>query len=268
MRALGRVYGKLLAAGIRRQATYRLAALGGLVANTTFGFLKVAILFATVRAAGGSLHGYDVGSMSSYIWLSQGLLGSINVNGRSDIADRIKSGDVTTDFIRPVSIQGAFVATEVGRSLWSLVPRGVPAVLIGALVVGMALPGSPTAYAAGAVSLLLGLVISASTVYALATTGFWLVETRGVQVLYMVISGFFAGLFVPIYLFPHWLLVVAQATPFPSMLMYPTDILSGRTAGTAMLAVLGAQMVWLVLVWMLGEVLTMAGRRHLEVQGG
>ena len=49
MRAAGRVHWRLLVAGFRRQSTYRLAALGGLVANTTFGFLKVAILFAAAR---------------------------------------------------------------------------------------------------------------------------------------------------------------------------------------------------------------------------
>ena len=59
MRDTGRVYWRLLVAGFRRQSTYRLAALGGLVANTTFGLLKVALLFAAVRAAGGELDGYD-----------------------------------------------------------------------------------------------------------------------------------------------------------------------------------------------------------------
>ena len=74
-----RTYGRLLLAGIRRQSTYRLAAFGGLVANTTFGLLKVAILFSTVRAAGGELNGYDIGSISAYIWISQGMLGSVNL---------------------------------------------------------------------------------------------------------------------------------------------------------------------------------------------
>lgn len=268
MRAQGRIYGSLLRAGVRRQSSYRLAAFGGLVANSTFGFLKVAILFATVRAAGGSLAGYGIASMSSYIWVSQGLLGSINLNGRSDFADRIKTGDVAIDFIRPLNLQGSFVAMEIGRSLWALVPRGIPSVVIGALVVGMAVPGSPAAYLCGAVSLLLAFAVSASAVYALGTAGFWLVETRGVQVLYMVVSGFLAGLFVPIYLFPGWLLAIAQATPFPSMMMYPTDILSGRTTGAGMLGLLGAQALWLAVTWGIGELATTAGRRRLEVQGG
>ena len=31
---------------------------------------ELAILFATVRAAGGTLHGYTTESMSTYVWLS------------------------------------------------------------------------------------------------------------------------------------------------------------------------------------------------------
>lgn len=268
MRGSGRIYWRLLVAGFRRQSTYRLAALGGLVANATFGLLKVAILFATVEAAGGELNGYDVGLMSTYVWLSQGLLGSVNLFGRSDIAERIKDGDIAVDFLRPVDVQAAAVTTEVGKSLFALLPRGVPSVLIGALVVGMELPDRVAPYLLGTVSLLLGIVISAATVYLVAAAGFWLVETRGLQLFYMVVSGFLAGLFVPVWLFPQWLQVVAQATPFPSMMMYPVDVLSGRADLAQSCVLLAAQLAWLAGVGALGQVLTRAGRRHLEVQGG
>jgi len=263
------IYWRLLVAGFRRQSTYRLAAFGGLVANATFGLLKVAILFATVEAAGGELDGYDVGLMSAYIWVSQGLLGSVNLFGQSDIALRIKDGDVAVDFLRPVDVQGAAIVTEVGKSLFALIPRGIPSVLIGALLIGMTMPTTPAPYLLGAVSLLLGITIAAATVYAfVAAPGFWLVETRGLQILYMVVSGFLAGLFVPIYLFPAWLEAIAQATPFPSMLMYPTDILTARVDLSTSVAMVGAQLGWLLAVAALGQLLTRAGRRHLEVQGG
>jgi ABC-2 type transport system permease protein len=269
MRATIRVYWRLLVAGFRRQSAYLLAAFGGLVANTTFGLLKVAILFATVRAAGGELQGYDVAMMSTYIWVSQGLLGSVNLFGRIDIADRIKDGDVAVDFLRPLDVQASAITTEVGRSLFSLIPRGIPSVLIGGLLVGMALPDDPLSYVLGAVSILLGIVIAAATVYLMvAAPGFWLVETRGLQILYMVVSGFLAGLFVPIWIFPDWLEMVAQATPFPSMMMYPVDIISGRVDSAEALLLLGLQLAWLGVVGALGQLLTRAGRRHLEVQGG
>lgn len=268
MRANLRTTWRLFRAGFRQQSTYRLAALGGLVANATFGFLKVAMLFATVRAAGGELRGYDLGAMSAYIWLSQGMLGSINLHGRSELADRVKSGDVAVDFLRPLNLQLAQIANEVGRAVFALIPRGLPSVAIGAVVVGMAMPTGPAPYLLGAVSLLLGITVSCAVVYVVATAGFWLVETRGLQTLYMVVSGFLAGLFVPISLFPDWLRVLAEATPFPSMMMYPVDVLSGRVDGLASLGLVAAQVGWLVAVWLVGHLLTVAGRHRLEVQGG
>lgn len=268
MRHRLRVYSRLVRAGFTQQSAYRLAALGGLVANTAFGLLKAAILFATVRAAGGDLNGYDLGEMGAYVWLSQGLLGSVNLHGRTEISDRIKDGDVAVDFLRPLDVQAASIAVEVGRAAFSLVPRGLPAVAIGVLAVGMAMPTTPLPYLLGAVSLVLGITVSCATVYLVAAAGFWLVETRGLQVLYMVLSGFLAGLFVPISLFPAWLGALARATPFPSMMMYPIDVLSGRVDGGSALTLVGVQCAWLVATGLLGHVLTRAGRRRLEVQGG
>jgi ABC-2 type transport system permease protein len=268
MRATARVYWRLLAAGFRRQSAYRLAALGGLVANLTFGLLKVAILFATVRAAGGQLHGYSTASMSTYIWLSQGLLGSVNLTGRTDLALRVKDGQVAVEFLRPVDLQAATIATEVGGSLFALIPRGLPSVLLGGVAVGMQLPTSPVFYLLGAFSLVLGIIISAATVYLIAVAGFWLVETRGLQILYMLASGFLGGLYVPIALFPQWLRVIAAATPFPSIMMYPIDVLSGLGGAANAVELVLAQLAWLAGVAAAGQLLTRAGRRRLEVQGG
>jgi ABC-2 type transport system permease protein len=268
MRATARVYWRLLAAGFRRRSAYRLAALGGLVANLTFGLLKVAILFAAVRAAGGQLHGYTTASMSTYVWLSQGMLGAINMDGRTDLALRVKDGQVAVDFLRPVDLQAATLADESGAALFSLLPRGLPSVLLGAVTVGLQLPTQPVFYLLGAVSMVLGVVISAATVYLIAVAGFWLVETRGLQILYMLASGFLGGLYVPIALFPGWLRIMATATPFPSAMMYPVDVLSGLgSAGYAAGLVL-AQLAWLAGLAAVGQWLTRAGRRRLEVQGG
>jgi ABC-2 type transport system permease protein len=268
MRATARVYWRILVAGFRRQSAYRLAALGGLVANLTFGMLKVAILFATVRAAGGHLHGYDTASMSTYVWLSQGLLGSVNLNGRTDLALRVKDGQVAVDFLRPVDLQAATIAAEAGASLFSLIPRGLPSVLLGAVVVGMQMPTVPVFYLLGAVSLLLGIAVSAATVYLIAVAGFWLVETRGLQILYMLASGFLGGLYVPIALFPRWLRILAAATPFPSIMMYPINVLSGFGGAASAAELVLAQLAWLAGVAAIGQLLTRAGRRRLEVQGG
>jgi ABC-2 type transport system permease protein len=141
-------------------------------------------------------------------------------------------------------------------------------VLLGAVTVGIAMPTSPVFYLLGTVSVMLGIVISAGTVYLIAVLGFWLIETRGLQILYMLASGFLGGLYVPIALFPQWLRLLATATPFPSIMMYPIDVLSGFGGAGRAAALVLAQVAWLAVVTAIGQVLTRAGRRRLEVQGG
>lgn len=261
-------YARLFVAGFRRQSAYLGAAFGGLVANVTFGFLKAAILLATVQAAGGELKGYDAGAMLAFVWLGQGMLGLFNLSGRDVLAERIRSGDVVVDFLRPLSIQGAGLATFMGERLFTLFPRTIPTLTIGALTTGFALAPGATPYLLGVPSVLMGMALTYLTVYLVSMTGLWLVETRGLQVAYMVLAGFLSGMYIPVALFPGWLKAIAYATPGPSMLMTPLDILIGRLQGSDAVSMLGVQVLWLVITAVAGVLLTRAGRRHLEVQGG
>lgn len=262
-----RPYVRLFVAGFRRQSAYLGAAFGGLVANVNFGFLKAAILVATVEGAGGSLHGYDSGLMLAYVWLGQAMLGLFNLSGRDVLGERIKSGDVVVDFLRPLSIMGAGLATHLGERLFTLLPRTLPTLAVGALTTGFAIAGGAS-FARGAGSVLLGTVLAYLCVYCLNITGLWLVEVRGLQVAYMVIGGFLSGLYVPVAIFPDWLEVVAWSTPFPAILMTPIDVVTGRVQGADAALRVAVQLGWVAAFAALGAVLTRAGRRHLEVQGG
>lgn len=262
------LYGRLVRAGFRRFSTYRLAMLGGLVTNSAFGFIRASILLAAIASAGGAVGGYSPAQASSYVWWSQGLLASLALFAWSEVSDRVRSGDIAVDFARPVDVQLSYLAADLGRAAVQFLPRGVPSLAIGALTFGLTLPATPLAWLAGALSLLLAVGISFALRYAVNILSFWLTEIRGVLLLYVVVSGFLCGLYVPVGWFPAWLQAVAQATPFPSILQAPVDILSGRIAGDAMLGILLVQLGWLAVTLGVGRVLTRLGRRTLEVQGG
>ena len=261
-------YLKLVRAGFVRQSSYRLAMLAGLVTNLVFGFIRAAILFAAVDSAGGRIGGYTSGTISSYVWLSQGLIGAIELSGRAEIGDRVRTGDVAVDFLRPIDLQTWHLAEDLGRAAYTFIPRGVPSVLVGALTVGLLLPTTALPYVLGLLSVVLGVAISFYCRYAVNVLGFWLLDTRGARTLYGVTSTFLAGLFVPVALFPSWLHAIAYCTPFPSVLQTPIDILSGRDLGLAALTDLATQAGWLVATCLVGRALTSAGRRTLVLNGG
>ena len=193
MRADLVTWSRLVRAGFRRQSSYRLAMVAGLFTNVVFGFIRAAILFAALDSAGGTLAGYDQGSISAYVWLSQGLLGAIQLNGAADVGDRVRTGDIAVDFTRPVDLQTWHLAEDLGRAAYTLIPRGVPSVLVGALTVGLTLPATAWPYLLGALSIALGVTLSFYCRFAVNVLGFWLLDTRGLRTLYMVVSTFLAG---------------------------------------------------------------------------
>jgi ABC-2 type transport system permease protein len=261
-------YLRLVRAGFQRQAHYRLAMVAGLLTNIVFGFIRASILFAAVKSAGGQLAGYTAGTISSYVWLSQGLLGALEISGRADIGDRIRTGDVAIDFTRPVDLQTWHLAEDVGRAAYTLLPRGLPSVLVGALTVGLIMPATALPYVLGVISVLLAVVISFYCRYAVNVLGFWLLDTRGARTLYLVTSSFLAGLYVPVGLFPGWLTTVAYCTPFPAILQLPINVLSGHDSGALAVRDVALQICWVVVTCLVGRVLTHAGRTKLVVQGG
>ena len=75
-------------------------------------------------------------------------------------------------------------------------------------------------------------------------------------------------LLIPIVWFPDWLLAIARATPFPSMLQTPIDTLSGRIPPLEALPLLGVQLGWIALLALAASATLRAGVRSVEVQGG
>jgi ABC-2 type transport system permease protein len=240
----------------------------GLATNLVFGFIRSAILFAAVESAGGELAGYSAATISAYVWLSQGLIGCIQMNGAAEIGDRIRTGDVAIDFTRPVDVQTWHLAEDMGRAAYTLIPRGLPSVLVGALTVGLVMPTTVLPYVLGSVSIVIGVMISFYCRFAVNIVGFWLMDTRGVRSLYMVTCTFLAGLYVPVGMFPEWLHTLAYATPFPSILQSPIDVVSGHVTGTEAFMTVGMQVFWLAVTCLVGRLVMDAGRNKLVVQGG
>jgi ABC-2 type transport system permease protein len=263
-----RTWRELAAAELRRYSTYRLAVLAGVFTNSVFGFLRVGILVSAITTAGGSLAGYTAASASTYVWLGQALLAPLALMGWSEIADRVRTGDIAVDLARPVDLQLSWWARDLGRAAFVLPARGLPPLLVGAFTVGVALPASWTAYPLGLLSVLVAVSLSFALRFLLNLAAFWVLDFRGIAGLYFVVIGPLCGLYVPVHLFPDWLAALANVTPFPSMFQAPIDVASGRVLGRDALAVLAVQLGWLLAVGLLGRLVLARATRRLVVQGG
>lgn len=258
----------LVGAGFRRHSTYRLALLAGMTTNSVFGIIRASILLAALASAGTTIGGYDAPMTVAFVWWGQALLGTVNLWGFNEVRDRVRTGDVAIDFLRPIDPQLAYLAGDLGRAGINFVARGLPAIALGALLFDMAWPPGVASWVGGLVSIVLAVVVAFAGSFIINLLAFWIVETRGVMLVWMITAGLFCGLYLPVPWFPDWMRTLAQWSPFPAMLQNPIDILAGRVAGAEILPTIAGQVFWATVLLGLGQVVLRAGRRRLEVQGG
>ncbi|NYE38257.1 ABC-2 type transport system permease protein [Nocardioides cavernae] len=254
----------------RRYSTYRAATLAGIFTNSVFGVIYSYVYLALWRA-NETAGGYDAQDAVTYVWLGQALLMTIALWGggtTDDLAERIRTGDVAIDLYRPVGLVGWYLASDLGRAAYHLLTRGLAPTVIGFVVFGIALPDSPVAAAAFAVSVVLAVVVSFTIRFLVASTAFWLLDQSGVKVMSGAFAIFFSGMMLPLVLFPGWLGTVANGLPWASYLQVPADIWLGKHLGADLLVALGFQLGWAVLLLAACRGVVRLATRKVVVQGG
>lgn len=264
MRTLARV----AAAAFRQQSTYRTATLAGVFTNSVFGLIRASIMLAAIRTAGGELNGYDALHAATYVWLGQALLAPIEAFGTRELGQRIHAGDVAVDLLRPTGLLRLLYAQKLGRAGFNLLARGIPPFAVGAVVTGVALPDSPWSVVLGAIATVLAITVSFLADAMVNLAAFWLLETRGLSTVYTAVMNLLAGFLIPIAWVPPWLLALAHATPFPSMVQTPIDVLSGRITPQDAVSAVGIQLLWTAILTPAAWLMLRAGVRATEVQGG
>ncbi|GAB1690326.1 ABC transporter permease [Krasilnikovia sp. M28-CT-15] len=269
-RGVATTFGALVWAGFRRWASYRQATMAGSFTNIVFGFLRCYVLLAVAAATvNGRPAGYDETQLVTYVWVGQGLLTVVALLGWSELSDRIRSGEVTVDLLRPVHPVVSYLAPDLGRALHRMMTRFVPPVLVGALVFDFYVPGRWWTVPLFAVSVVLAVVISFGCRFLVNATAFWLHDARGPVMLWTLAGGALAGLYFPLRLLPHGLAVLLWvATPFPGMLQTPLDVLTERDPPALQAGLVGLQVVWAAAVLAACAAVQRRAERRLVAQGG
>lgn len=264
-----RTYVALVRAGFRRYATYRQATVAGAVTNTVFGLLRSYIMLAVAAGAGGVAAGYQGGQLLTYVWFGQGLLAVVFLWGWTDLADRIRTGDVATDLLRPIHPVTLFLATDLGRAGHGVLFRFVPPVVFGALVFDLYTPSRAGTWPLFVLSTGLAVVVCFGCRFLVNATAYWLLDLRGVMALWGIGSAVLGGLYFPLRFLPDWLAITLYVgTPFASVIQIPLDVLVERDPVPVQLGLIGVQVIWAVLLLVVCVLVQRRAERRLVIQGG
>ncbi|GAA3726070.1 ABC-2 type transport system permease protein [Spinactinospora alkalitolerans] len=265
-----RVHLAVFACGLRRYSTYRAATAAGVFVNVVFGLINAMVLLA-VFAAQPRINGYGAADAVTQVFLAQALIGPVAVFGPPlDLGERVRSGEVAVDLLRPVHLMLWWLAHDLGRAAFNLVFRGVPTFIAGLAVFSLVLPRDPVRWAAAAAAFALAVLIGFALRYLYALLGFWLMDTRGVNAVAWLLGPACSGMLLPLVLFPDGLASVLRLLPWAALVQVPVEIFLGKDTlpGGGALGGLAHQAAWTAALLGLGALLTARATRRVVVQGG
>jgi ABC-2 type transport system permease protein len=142
-----RLFWEITRLAFRRQMTYRAAAWAGLATNIFFGLLRATVMIALFGAR-DQVAGMTLQDAVTYTGLTQAVIAYLSIFGWYEVMDSVHSGDVASDLLRPLGYVRFWLAVDLGRAALNVLLRGVPIMLVYALFVELALPGSAAQWAA------------------------------------------------------------------------------------------------------------------------
>ncbi len=253
--------------GIQRQLTYRAATFAGLVTNFFFGLLRAAILVALFGQS-QEVAGLTVQGAITYTGLTQAVIGYLSFFGWYEVMDSVYSGEISSALLKPMNYFSFWLSQDLGRALVNVVLRGLPIMVLYALVFDITFPSQIGQWLTVLIAIILGWLVSFSWRFLVNLAAFWTPNARGVGRFAFGLSWILSGFIMPLRLFPEWFVRFCNLTPFPSMINTVVEVYLGVLDNQAMMNALLVQCFWVILLVTAAYLVLQAGTRRLVIQGG
>lgn len=257
---------------IQRRMSYKIGFLmrivGGLLQVLIMYYLWMAIFNSSPN---GQIKGFSSSEMVVYIIISYITAQVININIEGTIAYEIRDGSVAVNLIRPISYKKRVFAESLGevllRSLTTLLPLWI-GFLVYRFVTIKELPPNIGTVLLFLISLFLGYMIMFLFNFIFGLSAFFVTYIWGFMVCKGVILRFFSGELIPIVFFPSAVQKALQYLPFSSINYTPVMIYMEKFTMNELISALCVQVVWVVILFVLMNVLWQSAIKRLTVLGG
>ncbi len=219
-------------------------------------------------ASGATIGGYDLPQMLTYVsvgWIIRSFYWSTI---DQEMAYEVLEGKIAMELIKPVSVQGMWLARAAGESAFRLGMLTAPT----AVVIGLVFPVRPPASALhftlflvtvlgsfllmGAINFMIGTcAIPLKSILALIRAKYWLIELL-------------SGLLIPMSFFPAPIRSVAAWLPFQHIAFTPLEIYLGKLGAAPAARALALQWVWVAALLWLGNRWWHRATRKITIHGG
>lgn len=260
------VFGAYFKQSFKSNTVYRMNYILGLLSTCLQLFITCAI-WRALYAGEGSVNNISYGMVVTNFIISIGLSSAFAFDDFA-VQRKVSDGTITIDFLKPIDYRLNLFAGSLGNIVFNLLMNFFPVLCIAVIFVGMEKPSSVIDFLCFLVSVVLGFLVLWGVSLIVQMTTFWIINIWSLSVLKNLLVTVFSGMAVPLWFMPEGLLKIVNCTPFASIYFDSVKIYLGQLGADEILFSYGKQSVWIIVLFLIGNVMWFFGRKRLIIQGG
>lgn len=252
---------------MKSNISYVFAAWGAFFSNI-FQIFILYYLWMAIYGNNSTLDGIGKDQMITYIILSRILYTQITWSFIHVLGNKIQSGDIVMDLLRPVDFQLFTYISRLGDIISFGIMNAIPALLLTGICLGLYIPHNPLILIYSVISLLMAITISFFVEFWIGLLAFYTVNSWGLQTLYEAAIALFSGSLIPLAFFPSGIKPIVNFLPFKDMLYTPISIYLGIAKGNQIIESVFFQFTWVIILLVLSRIMYCFSIKKVTIQGG
>ena len=250
---------------------YKAAAFAGVSTQVFWGFLNTMVFVAFYSHVSTSVD-ITLPQLITYVWLNQAFLRLVYVRViDSTLLKQIKNGNVAYELCRPYNLYNWWFIKYFAQKYASVLLRCIPIIILGILLPApytLLGPYSALSFILFIISLILGSLVLIAIQMIILCIAFFTNEGKGISDILFIIGDILAGAVFPLPLMPKIVQRISSYLPFRLIADLPFRVYSGNiNIDTAFTSII-AQIIWLIILLILGQLIMKVALRKVCIQGG
>ena len=225
-------------------------------------------LWSSIYRGVDTIRGMSFNQAFVYVALAGSIFTMVRTWADWEISYHITSGAIIMDLIKPLDFQLHTLSQTAGFMVFNLTVIALPSALVLFLFFGADIEMGVRLFFLP-VALVLAFLVSFGLDYIVGLTSFYTESIWGISTTKEIITTLLSGALVPLQFFPDVAQQVLRLLPFQAIYHVPLTILTSPDLGVrACAGLLGTQLVWVLILFLLGRFFFTRASRVLTVSGG
>ena len=250
---------------------YRASALAGILTQFFFGFVYISVYVAFYNSGSGNIP-MPLDKLVSFIWLQQAFFAFIYLFYKDkEILNLIKNGNISYELLRPQNLYFMWISKIFGERFSQMFLRFLPILVVASFLPGiykLNLSISLLRFGLFLISFILASFLILTLITLHHVICLYTIDEKGIINIMMVVADILSGLVIPIPFFPKFLQNVSNFLPFRYTSDFPFRLYVGDIPLNECFISYVVQIIWIILLGLLGYFLTKNALRKISIQGG